>query len=228
MSAAISCSRSDLVGSGFQGVAAEVLHAGIGPGGLFDLLFLEEHLGGGLEALVLEETLDQFAARVFGVAADDVAGIARKEGLRLDVDQERGHVDELAGGVDVDLLEVLGVVEKLAGDAGDGNVVDVDVLLADEVEQKIERAVVDLADGDGEGRLRGLSFLCLSLFLLRRVWLQERVAGACLKGERFGGFARVGSAGRASAGAGVSSASRSRGTRFFGDAGSLRRSRDFR
>ena len=45
------------------------------------------------------------------------------------------------------------IVEKLCGDAGDGNVVDVDVLLADEVKQKIERAVIDLANGDREGGL---------------------------------------------------------------------------
>ena len=69
------------------------------------------------------------------------------------MDEQRGHVDELAGGVDVGLLEVVGVVEELAGDAGDGDVVDVDVLLADEVEQEVERAVVDLAYGDGEGGL---------------------------------------------------------------------------
>ena len=164
MSAAISWSRLELVGSGLLRVAAEVLHAGIGPGGLFDLLLLEEHLRGGLEALVLEEALDEFAARVFGFAAEDVGGVAREQGLRLDVDEQRGHVDELAGGVDVDLLEVVGVLEELAGDAGDGDVVDVDVLLADEVEQEVEGAVVDLAYGDGEGRLRG--FFLFLLFVL--------------------------------------------------------------
>ena len=50
-------------------VASEVLHAWVGPGGLFDLLLLLEHLGGGFEALVLEETLDEFAAWIFGLAA---------------------------------------------------------------------------------------------------------------------------------------------------------------
>ena len=102
---------------------------------------------------MLEETLDELAAGVFGVAAEDVGGVAGQQGLGLDVDEERGHVDELAGGVDVDLLEVVGVLEELAGDAGDGDVVDVDVLLADEVEEEVERAVVDLAYGDGEGGL---------------------------------------------------------------------------
>ena len=80
-------------------------------------------------------------------------GFAGEERLALDVDEERGHVDEVACGVDVGLLEVMGVVEKLAGDAGDGNVVDVDILLADEVEEEVHGAVVNVAYGDGEGGL---------------------------------------------------------------------------
>ena len=50
-------------------------------------------------------------------------------------------------------LQVVRVLEELRGDARDGDVVDVDVLLADEVEQEVEGAVVDLAYGDGEGGL---------------------------------------------------------------------------
>ena len=45
------------------------------------------------------------------------------------------------------------VGQKLRGDFGDGDVVDVDVLLADQVEQQVERAVVDLADEDRKGGL---------------------------------------------------------------------------
>ena len=77
-------------------------------------------------------------------------------------------------------LKLMRVLEELRGDARDGDVVDVDVLLADEVEQKVERAVVDLADGDGERRLRGLLFLCLSVLGrafglgLRREWAWVR------------------------------------------------------
>ena len=129
---------------------------GLRPGGLFDLLLLHQHLRRGLEALVLEQPLHQLAPRVFGVAAEDVAGIARQQRLRLDVNQQRGHVDELARRVHVGLLQLMRVVEKLAGDARNRNVVDVDVLLADQVEQQIERPVVDLAHGDRERRLRSL------------------------------------------------------------------------
>ncbi len=137
----------------------ELAHARVGPGGLFDLLLLEEHLGGCLETLVLEEAFYELAAGVFGVACEHVGRVAGEQRLRLDVDQQRGHVDELAGGVDVGLLELVGVVKKLRRDAGDGDVVDVDVLLANKVEQKVERAVVDLAYSDREGGLGGFFLL---------------------------------------------------------------------
>ncbi len=99
---------------------------GGGPRGLFDLLLLEEHLGGGLEALVLEEALDELAARkealdelaarIFGVAGD-VGWVSGQEGLGLDVDEERGHVDELAAESTSVCWRVMGVVEELRGDA---------------------------------------------------------------------------------------------------------------
>ncbi len=137
---------------------------------------------------MLQEALDEFAAGVFGFAAQDVGGVAREQGLRLDVDEERGHVDELAGCVDVDLLEVVGVLEELAGDAGDGDVVDVDVLLADEVEQKVERAVVDLAYGDGERGLGGFFFF-LVLVLGGALWFGWwRRDWGMLEGEGLGGL----------------------------------------
>ena len=77
------------------------------------MLLLLEHLGGGLEALVLEEALDELAARVFGFAFGDVEGSRGSSILDL-MWMSRRHVDELAGGVDVGVLEVLGVLEKLA------------------------------------------------------------------------------------------------------------------
>src|SRR5271157_2976999 len=48
-------------------------------------------------------------------------------------------------------------MQVLLGDFGDRDVVDIDVLLADEVEQQIERAVVHCTDDDGErGFVRAL------------------------------------------------------------------------
>ena len=45
---------------------------------------------------------------------------------------------------------LLHVRQVLRGDLRDRNVVDVDVLLANQVEQQVERTFVDLADHDGE------------------------------------------------------------------------------
>ncbi len=69
VSAAISCSVS---GRGRRGAGGleEGRHAGVGPGGFLDLLLLQQHLRGGLEALVLEQALDELAAGVFGVGAE--------------------------------------------------------------------------------------------------------------------------------------------------------------
>ena len=117
---------------------------GIGPGGGFEHLLLLQHLGGVLEALVFQQALDQLAAGVFG-------GIlrprrrARQQHLALDVDEERGGVDKLPGHVHIAGLELVHIGQELGRDFGDGDVVDVDVLLADKVEQEVERAVVDLA-----------------------------------------------------------------------------------
>ena len=58
------------------------------------------------------------------------------------MDQRGGHVDELGAEFDVEFGGVLHVLQILLRDGSDGDVVDIDFLLADEVEQQIERAVV--------------------------------------------------------------------------------------
>ena len=58
------------------------------------------------------------------------------------MDQRRRHVDEVGGNVDIELFELVQVIEILLGDLGDGNVVDVHLLLANQIEQKIERPFV--------------------------------------------------------------------------------------
>ena len=66
------------------------------------------------------------------------------------MDQQRSHVNKFGGDINVELLHALHIGKKLRRDAGDGNVVDIDILLADEVEQKVERALVNLRDSDGK------------------------------------------------------------------------------
>jgi len=68
--------------------------------------------------------------------------VGRQQHLRFDQDERGGHVQEICGDVDVQLFELVEVVQILTGDFGDGDVVDVHLLLADQVEQQIERAFV--------------------------------------------------------------------------------------
>src|SRR6185503_588905 len=69
------------------GIIFEFANAGIGPCGGFKHLLLLEHLCGVLEAFVLEEALDEFAAGIFGGILW-TGGRARKEHLSLDVNEE--------------------------------------------------------------------------------------------------------------------------------------------
>ena len=100
-----------------------------------------EQLRGALEFFVLDQAVHQVGARVFQFLG---AGqrIGRQEHLRFDVDERRGHVNEVGRDVHVELLELVEIVEILARDLGDRDVVDVDFLLLDQIEQEIERAVV--------------------------------------------------------------------------------------
>ena len=91
---------------------------------------------------MFEQAVHEFGARVF-LLVGGRGRIGRKEHARLDVDQRCRHEDEFAGDVDVHLLEQVEIVEVLLGDLGNGNVVDIDLLLADEVEQQVERSLVD-------------------------------------------------------------------------------------
>ena len=161
VSAAISRSAStDSQPSSLQ----EALHPGLRPGRFFDLLLLHQHLRGGLEALVLQQPLHQFAARIFIASAPVTSEGSRGSSvLLLDVDQQRRHINKLARGIDVRLLQVVRVLQELRRDPRHRNVVDVDVLPADQVEQQVHRAVIHLAHGDRKRRLRSspaFSFLC--------------------------------------------------------------------
>src|SRR5581483_6200458 len=84
-------------------------------------------------------------------------GITRQQHLRFDVDQQRGHVDELGGYIHIELLHSFYISEILRRELRDRNVVYVDVLLADQIEQKVEWAFVDLSYGHRERKLAGLA-----------------------------------------------------------------------
>ncbi len=101
-----------------------------------------QHFGGGLEALVLEQAVDQFLARIFLGRNFLECRIARQQHFRLDLDQRGRHVDEFGGQFDIHRQRLLHEVEVLRRDLRDGDVVNVDLLLADQVEQQVERPIV--------------------------------------------------------------------------------------
>ena len=156
---------------------------GLRPRRLFDLLLLHQHLRRRLEALMLQQPLHQLAPRVFRVRPDHVRGIARQQRLRLDMNQQRRHVNKLARRIHIGLLQLVAVVQKLRRHQRDRNVVDVDILLADQVQQQVERPVVHLPHRHRERRLRSL--------FLRRVLVFSRFALRLRSSTGFGSSSNV-------------------------------------
>ena len=121
-------------------VAAVERFIGMRPDVGFDLLLLVEQLRGILEFFVFEQAVDELVARVRLVGGQQ--RVHWQQHFGFDVDQSGGHVDEIGGDVYIEFFELVQVVEILLGDFGDGDVVDVHLLLADEIKQQIERAFV--------------------------------------------------------------------------------------
>jgi len=144
---------------------------------VFNLLLLQKHLRCGFELFVLKQSIDKFVARVI-LRVWCSERIARQQHFRLDVDQHRRHVDELGGNVHVEFAYALDISEVLRRDPGNGDVVNVDVLLADQVEQQVERSFINFAKRDGEREIAASSLpglvaaelLSRAAELLSRAW----------------------------------------------------------
>ena len=78
------------------------------------------------------------------------------------MNEQRGGVNKVAGNIHVCFLQMFDIAEKLCGDLCDRDVIDVDILLADQVQQQVERPVIDRADTNGKGK-DGLLVLALVL-----------------------------------------------------------------
>ena len=96
--------------------------------------------------------------RLFGARITDVSALSRPlEGLSVIL--LFTALINISLAVEVDLGLPLEVAEIVPGDGGDGDVVDVDLLLADEEEQEVERAFedvqADLVALEGLGGRRG-------------------------------------------------------------------------
>ena len=101
-----------------------------------------QELGGRLELLVLEQTPDERFARIFfgpGVFLRRIR--ARQQRARLDVNQRRRHYQELSRHVEIQVLHERDVAQVLLGDERDRDVVDVQLALANQVQEQIERSL---------------------------------------------------------------------------------------
>ena len=121
---------------------AKLLDLRIGPHRFFHHALLMQHFGGAFEPFVLQQPVDQLLARILFRDQLLQCRIARQQHFRLDLDQGRGHVDELGAQLDIHLRGASDVLEILRGNLRDGDVIDVDLLLADQVQQQVERPVV--------------------------------------------------------------------------------------
>ena len=93
-----------------------------------------------LEFLVLDELADQIPTRVLLlVLLGKHLQINREQFLALDVHQRGGHDDELAGELEVEPLHQVDVFAELVGQLDHVHLVDIDLFLADEVQQQIQR-----------------------------------------------------------------------------------------
>src|SRR3954470_750781 len=117
--------------------------------------------------LVLEQPADELLARVgsrlepFGVRCL----LAGKEEPRLDVRERRRHEQVLARQIEIEIPRPLEVLEVAGGEEGDRDVEDVELVLLDEREEEIERAL-ELRKRHREGRLAGLCGLLVHPFSL--------------------------------------------------------------
>jgi len=112
------------------------LSAGFDQTGVFDLLLLQAASAPRFLYFSCSSRRLTSSSRGFFFGAGGRVWVARQQHLRLDVDKQRRGVDELGGHVYVELLHALDVLQELRRDLGDRDIVDVDVLLADEVEQQ--------------------------------------------------------------------------------------------
>ena len=149
-----------------------------------------EGIGGEAEALVFLEPAHEIGARIRLVLLD--RGRAGKQQPRLDLGQGRGHHEILPGELEAQLPHELHVFHILPGDLRNGNVQDVEVLTADEIEEEVEGAFecleeylqrvgrnVEIARQLGDRR---------AVHECKRHLLLGRCRGAhCIRGRRRGG-----------------------------------------
>ena len=100
---------------------------------------LPQARGGHLHLLVFEQSAHQLGARVFGLFALGLL-LGREQHARLDLDEHCRHQQILGGQLQVAAADLVHIRQVLLGHPHHGDIEDVEVLLADQVQQQIQRA----------------------------------------------------------------------------------------
>ena len=92
-----------------------------------------------LDLLVFHQAAHQLGARICFVVGHGAR--PRQQHARLDFDQQRGHQQVFGGQLEIAPAHQFDVLQILQRQLGHGNIEDVDVGLANEIEQQVERAL---------------------------------------------------------------------------------------
>lgn len=104
-----------------------------------------ESAGGVFELFIFDKLADKFPARIFVLVVflGWVLFFFGEQFAAFDVHEGCGHDDELAGDVDVPFPHLLDVFDEFGGQGGEVHLIDIHLLLADEIKQKVKRAFVN-------------------------------------------------------------------------------------
>ena len=106
--------------------------------------------GGRFVPFVFEQPPHQDVARILLVAVGAGSRLGpRQQHSGLDVNQRGGHHQEVAGHVEIQLLQQMNRIEILLRDDHDRDVVDVQLVFPDQIQKQIERAV-EVVELDGK------------------------------------------------------------------------------
>ena len=100
---------------------------------------LPQLLGGQLHLLVFQQAAHQLGARVFGFLAVLLL-LGRQQHARFDLDEHGGHQQVFGRQLQIAATHLIDIGHVLARDVQHGNVEDVEVLLADQIEQQVQWA----------------------------------------------------------------------------------------
>lgn len=89
-------------------------------------------------ALVFQQALHQFFPRV-DLVAFLVDGFSGQQQLRLDPAKGSSYENKLTGQIDIHRFHLADIRQKVVGDLGDGNVVDIQLVALDKKQQQVKR-----------------------------------------------------------------------------------------